>query len=73
VASFFYDERGNVIRQERDTNGDGKMIAGLIMIDKDRLKRLNRTLISMVNPISLFTTKAGKPRRQEIAAKTMAA
>src|SRR5215468_4522364 len=25
VASFFYDERGNVVRQERDTNGDGKM------------------------------------------------
>ena len=25
VASFYYDERGNVIRQEQDTNGDGKM------------------------------------------------
>src|SRR4029077_2003534 len=25
VASFSYDERGNVVRQERDTNGDGKM------------------------------------------------
>src|SRR5262249_17391674 len=25
AASFFYDERGNVVRQERDTNGDGKM------------------------------------------------
>jgi hypothetical protein len=25
VASFFYDERGNVTRNDRDTNGDGKM------------------------------------------------
>ena len=25
VASFFYDERGSVVRQEQDTNGDGKM------------------------------------------------
>jgi len=25
VARFFYDEKGNVIRQERDTNGDGKI------------------------------------------------
>ena len=25
VASFYYDEQGNVIRQARDTNGDGKM------------------------------------------------
>ena len=25
VASFYYDERGSVTRQEQDTNGDGKM------------------------------------------------
>src|SRR5678816_2814733 len=25
VASFHYDERGNVVRQEQDTNGDGRM------------------------------------------------
>ena len=25
VASFYYDESGHVIRQEQDTNGDGKM------------------------------------------------
>ncbi len=25
VARFFYDEKGNVSRQERDTNNDGKM------------------------------------------------
>ncbi|HEY2921508.1 MAG TPA: hypothetical protein VGK77_21180, partial [Candidatus Binatia bacterium] len=25
VASFYYDERGNVTRQEQDTNGDGRM------------------------------------------------
>jgi hypothetical protein len=24
IASFFYDERGSVVRQEQDTNGDGK-------------------------------------------------
>ena len=25
VASFYYDDQGHVIRQARDTNGDGKM------------------------------------------------
>ena len=25
IASFYYDDRGNVIRQAQDTNGDGKM------------------------------------------------
>jgi hypothetical protein len=25
VASFYYDERGSVVRQDQDTNGDGRM------------------------------------------------
>ena len=25
IASFYYDDQGKVVRQERDTNGDGKM------------------------------------------------
>ncbi len=25
IASYYYDERGSVVRHEKDTNGDGKM------------------------------------------------
>jgi len=30
VASFYYDERGSVTRQEQDTNRDGKMDLALV-------------------------------------------
>ena len=43
------------------------------MIGKGRLKRLNKTLISMVNPISSFTTKPASPSGKRSPAKTMAA
>jgi antitoxin component YwqK of YwqJK toxin-antitoxin module len=39
VARFFYDEKGNVTRQERDTNGDGKMDRWLFYGSEGQIER----------------------------------
>ena len=44
VASFHYDERGNVVRQEQDTNGDGKMDRWTHYDQKGQIERVEQDL-----------------------------
>ena len=69
VASFFYDERGNVVRQERDTNGDGKMDRWTYYDRQGQIERVEQDINFDGKPDLFVYYEAGKPKRQEIASK----
>src|SRR5262245_48131343 len=40
VASFYYDERGNIVSQARDTNSDGKMDRWIYYNPQGQIERI---------------------------------
>ena len=50
IASFYYDERGSVVRQEQDTNGDGKM-------DRRIIYRISQATSKEWNRIATLTAR----------------
>jgi hypothetical protein len=69
AASFFYDEQRNVIRQERDTNGDGRMDRWIHYNRQGQIERAEQDANFDGQPDILIYYEAGKPKRQEIATK----
>jgi hypothetical protein len=69
VASFFYDERGNITRQDRDTNGDGKMDRSTYYDRQGQIEKVEQDMNFDGKPDIFIYYEAGKPRRQEIASK----
>src|SRR5262245_53192969 len=67
VASFYYNEQGHVIRQEKDTNADGK-IDLWIYYDKDgKVERVERDVNFDGKPDTWIFYEGGKPKRQEVS------
>ena len=67
VARFFYDEKGNVSRQERDTNNDGKMDRWTRFNSDGEIKRVEQDENFDGKPdISLYYER-GKLKRQEVS------
>src|SRR6185369_12562187 len=56
VASFYYDERGSVTRQEQDTNRDGKMDRWIYYDSNGQIQRIEQDVILTANPIRPSTT-----------------
>src|SRR5262245_971678 len=69
VASFYYDERGNVIRQEQDTNGDGRMDRWTYYNAQGQTLRVEQDINFDGKPDIINYFEAGKPVRQESASK----
>jgi len=69
VASFYYDERGNVIRQEQDTNGDGKMDRWIHYSRQGQTERVEQDVNFDGKPDVLIYYESARPARQEIASK----
>jgi len=69
VASFHYDERGAVIRQDQDSNGDGKMDRSIYYDSDARTERVERDVNFDGKPDIVVFYESGKPARQEIASK----
>ena len=63
VASFFYDEEGRVIRQERDTNGDGHpdMIAARIIVPAEATTEDIQAAINLAGRFGFETMAATLP------------
>src|SRR5207249_9904731 len=70
VASFYYDEQGNVIRQARDTNGHGKMDRWTYYNRQGQSSGSSKMSILMGNPTFSFTTKAASLRAKRSPART---
>jgi hypothetical protein len=69
VASFFYDESGNITRQEQDTNGDGKMDRRTYYNRQGQVERVEQDANFDGRPDIFFYYEAGKLQREEIASK----
>jgi len=65
VASFYYNEKGNVVRQERDTNGDGKMDLWTYYNGQGQVERVEQDTNFDGKPDVFIYYEGGKPRRQE--------
>src|SRR5262245_23239753 len=67
VASFYYNEQGHVIRQEKDTNGDGK-IDLWIYYDKDgKVERVEKDVNFDGRPDIWIFYEGGQPKKQEVS------
>src|SRR5512134_2990744 len=69
IASFYYDERGNVIRQEQDSNGDGKMDRWTYYNKQGQVERVEQDLNFDGKADNVAFYEAGRPVRQEVASK----
>lgn len=69
VARFFYDEKGNVIRQERDTNGDGKMDRWIFYDSEGKIERIEQDEDVDGKPDLWLYYEKGKLKREEISSK----
>jgi len=69
IASFFYDERGTIVRQEQDTNGDGKMDRWTYYNKQGQVERVEQDLNFDGKADSIVYYEAGRPVRQEVASK----
>lgn len=69
VARFFYDEKGNVIRQERDTNGDGKMDRWIFYDSEGKIERIEQDEDVDGKPDLWLYYEKGKLKREEISGK----
>src|ERR1700752_3045476 len=69
VASFYYDNRGNVTRQERDTNGDGKMDRWTYYNRQGQIERVEQDVNFDGKPDVFVYYEGGVAKRQEIASK----
>ena len=67
VARFFYDEKGNVSRQEKDTNGDGKMDRWIFFNTEGKIDRVEQDENFDGKPDISFFYEKGKLKRQEIS------
>ncbi|HEX6175722.1 MAG TPA: hypothetical protein VF089_17055, partial [Candidatus Binatia bacterium] len=67
VASFYYDDQGQVIRQARDTNADGKMDRWSYYNGQGQIERIEQDMNFDGKPDALIYYENGKPRRQEVA------
>ena len=70
VASFFYDERGNVVRQERDTNGDGKMDRWTYYDRQGQIERVEQDINFDGKPDIFVYYEAGNPSGKRLPART---
>ena len=69
VASFYYDARGNVTRQEQDTNGDGKMDRWTFYNQQGQVERVEQDLNFDGKADSMVFYQTGRPVRQAVASK----
>src|SRR5918911_1040737 len=69
AASFYYDDKGHVIRQGRDTNGDGKMDRWTHYNQQGQIERIEQDVNFDGQPDIFVHYESGKPRRQEVASK----
>ena len=72
IASFFYDERGSVVRQEQDTNGDGKMDRWTFYNKQGQVERVEQDLNFDGKADTIAFYEGGRPVRQEVSGKTIA-
>src|SRR5687767_1513346 len=69
IARFFYDDRGTVVRQERDTNGDGKMDHWTYYGRQGQIEKVEQDANFDGKPDVFVHYEEGKAKRQEIASK----
>jgi hypothetical protein len=69
VASFYYDERGSVTRQEQDTNRDGKMDRWIYYDSNGQMQRVEQDVNFDGKPDTIVYYESGRPVRQEVASK----
>jgi hypothetical protein len=73
VASFYYDEQGHIIRQEKDTNGDGKIDLWIYYNKDGRVKRVEKDVNFDGKPdiFGLFTKADNQKDKRSPATKTV--
>ena len=71
VASFYYDEQGKVVRQERDTNGDGRMDRWTYYDPQGQVER-SRTLTSTASRMYFSTMRRASHGGRRPQARTTA-
>jgi len=64
VASFYYDERGSVMRQEQDTNRDGKMDRWIYYDSSGQIQRIEQDVNFDGKPDTIVYYESGRPVRQ---------
>ena len=69
VASFFYDNRGRVVRQEQDTNGDGKMDRWTYYNVQGQVERVEQDMNFDGKADVTAYYESGTPSRQEVASR----
>src|SRR6266508_5251164 len=69
VASFYYDGRGNVTRQEQDTNNDSTMDRWIYYNRQGQIERVDQDVNFDGKADVTVYYESGKAVRQEIASK----
>lgn len=69
VARFFYNENGSISRQERDTNGDGKIDRWLFYDTEGKVERVEQDENFDGKPDLFLFYEEGKLKRQEVSTK----
>ena len=67
VASFYYDEQEHVIRQEKDTNGDGKIDLWIYYNKDGKVERVEKDVNFDGKPDIWIFYEGEKPKRQELS------
>ena len=67
VASFYYDEQGRVIRQEKDTNGDGKIDLWIYYNKEGSVERVEKDVNFDGKPDIWISYEGGQPKRQAVS------
>jgi YD repeat-containing protein len=67
VARFYYDEQGRVIRQEKDTNGNGKIDLWIYYNKEGSVERVEKDVNFDGKPDIWIFYEGGKPKRQEVS------
>ena len=67
VASFYYNEQGHVSRQEKDTNGDGKIDLWIYYNKEGSVERVEKDVNFDGKPDIWIFYEGGQPKRQEVS------